>query len=105
MYTSSNAVREKIGTPVEFPIDDLDLTGFLIDKRDTLQKFNYNLYSIINHTGTLEEGHYTAFCRDEGGTDHDWYKYDDSLVKKLRDNESVVSGNAYILFYRLIEEQ
>ena len=44
----------------------------------------YSLFAVINHVGTIEAGHYTAFIRQH--RDH-WFKCDDHLITQadLRD--------------------
>lgn len=39
----------------------------------------YSLFAVINHVGTLESGHYTAYVRQH--RDH-WFKCDDHLITK-----------------------
>lgn len=58
----------------------------------------YELYAICNHIGESGSGHYTAFCKNNG----DWYKFDDSIVSK--ETNSIVTPNAYVLFYRRIDQ-
>lgn len=56
----------------------------------------YQLYAVSNHYGTMEGGHYTAFCKSANYGR--WYKFDDQVVSPL-DASNVVSSAAYILFY------
>ncbi|CAH8449509.1 unnamed protein product [Dicrocoelium dendriticum] len=49
-----------------------------------------------NHYGSMEAGHYTAFCR--GVSDDQWYEYNDSTVTSIPES-ALVSSAAYILFY------
>nr|CAD7399451.1 unnamed protein product [Timema cristinae] len=56
----------------------------------------YNLYGVSNHYGTMEGGHYTAYCRNN--VYGQWYKFDDQEVSELSTND-VRTGAAYILFY------
>lgn len=57
---------------------------------------SYDLYAASNHYGSMESGHYTAFCKS--GTYGRWFKFDDQTVTPL-DASNVVSSAAYILFY------
>ncbi|XP_075415686.1 ubiquitin carboxyl-terminal hydrolase 43 [Tenrec ecaudatus] len=59
--------------------------------------FLYDLYAVCNHHGSLQGGHYTAYCRNS--LDGQWYSYDDSTVEPLREDEVSTRG-AYILFYQ-----
>ena len=45
---------------------------------------NYHLYSVINHYGSFEAGHYTAYC--ENAYNSKWYCFDDSAVKDIDAN-------------------
>ena len=56
----------------------------------------YDLYAVCNHTGNMNSGHYTAFCRNH--RDSQWYCYDDTQVNPISENEVVTKG-AYMLFY------
>ena len=57
---------------------------------------NYELCGIINHEGTIEKGHYVAYCKNR--IYKKWFEFDDELVKMIPKNR-VCSRNAYILFY------
>lgn len=56
----------------------------------------YDLYAVCNHTGNMNSGHYTAFCRNH--RDGQWYSYDDTQVNAINESEVVTKG-AYMLFY------
>jgi ubiquitin carboxyl-terminal hydrolase 8 len=86
---------DKISTFVDYPIDNLNLSAYLLDQKHT-GNANYNLYGTCNHTGTLNGGHYTAACRNS--LDKQWYKYDDCNVKDI-EKDTIKSASAYILFY------
>jgi hypothetical protein len=67
----------------------------------------YDLYGVINHIGnSLYSGHYTAFCRthDSSDTTKDelgWRLFDDSRVVSIKNEEHVITPDAYVLMYRL----
>ena len=46
--------------------------------------FSYTLFAVVNHSGTLETGHYTVYIRQECG---EWYKCDDHFVMKATEQE------------------
>lgn len=85
--------RQKINTFVDFPIDNL-----LIEARDGNVNQSYNLYGVVNHSGSLEGGHYIAYSRN---LEHNitWHKYDDQDVSPVSAGE-VITQNAYVLFYK-----
>lgn len=60
----------------------------------------YNLYGVSNHYGTMEGGHYTAYCKNT--VYNKWYKFDDHEVSEIS-LKDVRSGAAYILFYAAVE--
>jgi len=72
---------------MEFPIDELSIG----------QINKYNLYGVVNHYGTLEGGHYTAFSRNEGK--YKWHRFDDQEITSIN-TADVKTQAAYILFYR-----
>lgn len=39
----------------------------------------YTLFAVVNHVGTLEAGHYTAYIRQHRDQ---WFKCDDHLITK-----------------------
>ena len=51
--------------------------------------------------GTIHGGHYVAYCKKE---DEQWYLMDDERVGKVSICE-VLQQDAYLLFYRKIEER
>jgi ubiquitin carboxyl-terminal hydrolase 8 len=59
----------------------------------------YRLYAVCNHYGTMDGGHYTAYCY----SDHHrrWHKFDDQDVTKMSES-SVMTSAAYMLFYAAV---
>ena len=60
----------------------------------------YELTGVVNHTGTMEGGHYTATCKNLGRTR--WFRFDDTDVSDLpaadvRTPKSFAAG--YVFFY------
>ena len=54
----------------------------------------YCLFAVVNHSGTIETGHYTAFIRQHRDQ---WFKCDDHLivrasVKDVLDSEGYVNN-------------
>jgi len=90
--------RDKIETKIDFPLENLDLTPYILDKRRLDQSPPiYDLYAVSNHSGSLHGGHYTAYAHNpyEGK----WYNFDDSWTNEVPSSD-VVSEAAYVLFYR-----
>lgn len=86
--------REKLQTLVDFPLDNLDLTQYVIGPKHNLKK--YNLYAVSNHYGGMDGGHYTAYCKNP--VKQRWFKFDDHEVSDISAS-SVRSAAAYIFFY------
>ncbi|XP_034415778.1 ubiquitin carboxyl-terminal hydrolase 8 [Cyclopterus lumpus] len=86
--------KQKLQTAVDFSLDTLDLTQYVIGPKQTVKK--YCLYGVSNHYGGLDGGHYTAYCKN--ALKQRWYKFDDHEVTDIS-TASVKSSAAYILFY------
>jgi ubiquitin C-terminal hydrolase len=80
---------------VSFPLDDLDLSKYVIGYKT--QEFKYELYGVCNHSGSTMGGHYTAYVKNANGK---WYHFNDTSVSEIGINESIISPKAYVLFYR-----
>ena len=95
--------RQKINTYVEYPLEDLDMTPYLLEEtRATLARpemAHYELLGVVNHSGTADFGHYFAFCKDGYNGGDNWFEYNDASVSAVKE-EAVVSKNAYVLLYR-----
>lgn len=92
--------REKLTANINFPVRSLRLQNFT-SKEHQHQGITelYDLYAVSNHYGTLGGGHYVAYCKvkDTEGKEG-WYCFNDKVVTKISE-DSVVTPNAYILFY------
>uniref|UniRef100_A0A5F5PIL5 ubiquitinyl hydrolase 1 n=1 Tax=Equus caballus TaxID=9796 RepID=A0A5F5PIL5_HORSE len=86
--------KQKLQTSVDFPLENLDLSQYVIGPKNNLKK--YNLFSVSNHYGGLDGGHYTAYCKNAAR--QRWFKFDDHEVSDIAVS-SVKSSAAYILFY------
>jgi hypothetical protein len=87
--------------------------------------FRYALTGVINHVGSLQGGHYTAYVRSEDyksdaetqmapngstGNSNDsvkkprWYHFNDECVDEVKNpSRSLVSPAAYVLFYTRVD--
>jgi len=84
----------KINSKVDFPLKNLNLSKYCVG-----YKKNNNIYDLIavsNHTGSLQGGHYYAYCKMN---DDKWYNFNDNTVTTL-DEDNIVSSKAYCLFYK-----
>ncbi|XP_009466135.1 PREDICTED: ubiquitin carboxyl-terminal hydrolase 31 [Nipponia nippon] len=109
--------RMKLQNMVKFPLSGLDMTPHVVKRSQSSwslpshwspwrrpyglgrdpEDYIYDLYAVCNHHGTMQGGHYTAYCKNS--VDGQWYCFDDSDVQQLSENE-VCKQTAYILFYQ-----
>ncbi|PSN30985.1 Ubiquitin carboxyl-terminal hydrolase 22 [Blattella germanica] len=106
-FEHSSRFHKKIKTFVAFP-EHLDMTPFMSHRRNhnnnntnnTFRGLNsvsvsdnrYSLFAVINHLGSLDAGHYTAFIRQQ--RDH-WFKCDDHLITRANLRE-VLDSEGYV---------
>lgn len=86
--------RQKISSFVDFPIDNLTIESHEAGEMTR----SYSLYGVVNHTGSLDGGHYIAYSRNID-QNIGWQKYDDQDVNAVSASE-VITQNAYVLFYQ-----
>ena len=96
---------EKMENFVKFPVRGLDMRDHLsVQSPHSPEECIYDLYAVSNHSGSLTMGHYTANIRmlerdqSKNGGDK-WYLFNDEAVSRMS-AETVVTNNAYLLFYR-----
>lgn len=107
-FSNSRAMRDKIDTFVDFPIEGLDLTEMvgekllakkLLAKGEDVEALGlsaseepliYDLFGVDEHMGGLGGGHYRAYALNHQ-TDQ-WYHFDDSYVKTTSSSDAVVSA-------------
>jgi len=94
-FNFSKYSREKLTVKVEFPIDNLQLSEFVLN--DVEKNTTYSLFAVSNHIGSIGGGHYTSYCKNHN--DGEWYEYNDSLVSSLKFPQRYLSNNAYVLYY------
>lgn len=85
--------RFKNRSMVDFPLDNLDLSKYVVGYNAS--SYKYKLYGVANHMGGISGGHYVAFIE----TGDKWYCCNDETVNEI-DPRTVVSPSAYCLFYR-----
>lgn len=88
-FEHSSSVNKKISTFISFP-SELDMTPFMAQRIDDRSgDCRYSLYAVINHIGSLDIGHYTAYVRHHKDV---WVKCDDHIItlatlKQVLDSE------------------
>lgn len=90
-----NARYQKNSIFIHFPIDELDLSPYVVGYRK--DSYKYELYGVCNHIGGVRGGHYTAYVKNANGK---WYHFNDTSVSEVATPESIVTAKAYVLFYR-----
>jgi ubiquitin C-terminal hydrolase len=93
-FTHTRMMRKKIETFVDFPIEGLDLSEYVVNPdADPV----YDLFAVSNHFGGMGGGHYTAFAKNQ--INGKWYDFDDATVTPIS-VDRVKSKAAYVLFYK-----
>ena len=85
----------KLTIPIDFPLDDLDLSSYVHGYNPF--SYKYDLFGICNHIGGVSGGHYTAFVRN---SENRWLHYNDRNVEIVENPANVITPLAYCLFYR-----
>ncbi|KAJ8399797.1 hypothetical protein AAFF_G00405270 [Aldrovandia affinis] len=109
--------RMKMQNMVKFPLVGMDMAPHMVKRSQSSwslpshwspwrrpyglgrdpEDYLYDLYAVCNHHGTMQGGHYTAYCKNS--IDGQWYCFDDSDVQPIPDDD-VCKQTAYILFYQ-----
>lgn len=90
-FTNANRKDQRF---VSFPIDNLDLSPFVIGYKP--ETYKYELYAVCNHSGNVLGGHYTTFIKNANGK---WYHMNDTTVEEVPQS-IITTPYAYCLFYR-----
>lgn len=107
-FEHSTRFHKKISSLVSFP-QYLDMSPFMSAGRGAsstgtpplaqtpppCHDNKYCLFAVVNHSGTIETGHYTAFVRQHRDR---WFKCDDHLITKAS-MQDVLDSEGYLLFY------
>ena len=80
---------------VTFP-DLLNLYDFIDHDMGNDKESYYQLFSIINHIGSINGGHYFTYVKPLGSKN--WYEFNDSHVRHIKVNNNIFPY-AYALFY------
>ncbi|KFV58313.1 Putative ubiquitin carboxyl-terminal hydrolase 50, partial [Gavia stellata] len=86
--------KRKLSTDIFYPLSNLDLSpySYPVFAKDA----EYSLCAVVNHSGFLDDGHYTAFCKHS--LTENWYSFNDTQITKVP-SSSVQTDTAYLLFY------
>lgn len=98
-WASSRSTRDRLNTPVEFPLRNLNFAPYCAaGAAASASCTTYDLCAVSKHVGSLGAGHYVAYTRSS--EDGAWHLFDDSRVRRVSEEE--VAGDkvgAYVLFY------
>lgn len=83
----------KIIKLIDYPLQNFKV---YCAEKEGQNKIKFDLVGVINHFGTGQGGHYTAFCKDDRGK---WFEYDDDEVREI-DSQKVVTPASYLLIYQ-----
>uniref|UniRef100_A0A1I8FFR3 ubiquitinyl hydrolase 1 n=1 Tax=Macrostomum lignano TaxID=282301 RepID=A0A1I8FFR3_9PLAT len=87
----------KLNTLVDYPSATWTCQPYHSSEARPKHSLVYNLYGVSNHFGSMECGHYTAFCRNSNL--NRWFKFETTkTVTEMRSGE-IRSVSNYILFY------
>ncbi|KAJ6245939.1 ubiquitin carboxyl-terminal hydrolase [Anaeramoeba flamelloides] len=92
-FETSQFFSKKISSFVKFPLT-LKISNILSNQKKT----DYELYAIINHLGSVNNGHYIAYIKND--TLDKWFEFNDSRVSLISNIQKIVTNSAYVLFYR-----
>ena len=91
-FTKSHGERAKITTFVDVPLN-LNLAEYistpLAGEKMEFSHLCYRLYTVCNHEGTLDKGHYTAVIANSNSSG--WSLFNDDVVTPIIEGEVVVS--------------
>jgi ubiquitin carboxyl-terminal hydrolase 7 len=65
----------------------LDIAPYLAPVNEHQGSIEYDLFSVLVHTGVSSSGHYTAFLRPTPA--HQWYRFNDSFVSESSEDAAV----------------
>ena len=91
-YILTNSI--KIQNLITFPLENLPLQNYVSQKNIN---YKYNLFGVINHSGSLEWGHYNSIFK----VNESWLNYDDSHVSEIKGG--IESKKVYMLIYKTNE--
>jgi ubiquitin C-terminal hydrolase len=95
-FTSAGKKNQK---KVHFPIDDLDLSKYVVGYNKNIYK--YKLFGICNHHGRVPfGGHYTSLVKQDKNPY--WFEYNDENCTTHKNDNKIITQKAYCLFYKRV---
>ena len=84
----SSKKYNKNNSLITFPIESFKMNSYIPCK--------YELFSVTNHSGSLEGGHYYTTVKNMGK----WVGVDDLSIYPSEEYENIVIPEAYMLYFR-----
>ena len=81
---------------IDFPFET-NFPPLFENKSD--KSVTYQLFAVVNHSGSLLGGHYWAHCLENNGI---WYEKNDLTVLPISDQNQIVNSSVYCLGYRIL---
>lgn len=75
--------------------EDLEMSDYLSSPKTGF--INYEIFAIINHSGSIFGGHYTSIVKN---ANNKWYHYNDATITEIPENK-ILGNKNYCLVYRL----
>ena len=85
----------KIASNLDFPVHNLNLAPYVRGYNPA--SYVYDLYGVCNHMGGTLGGHYTSFVKN---AENKWIHFNDDKIELIENETSLITPNAYCLFYR-----
>lgn len=89
----------KITEAVHFPKKNLRLEAFTTDPDLAENKRSYDLFGVVNHSGSVNYGHYTSIVENRTEPNQ-WVECDDECTNTFESEPHFYNNRAYILFYK-----
>ena len=100
-FSFTGGLVRKVNGHVSFPLRDLDLSQLVIGPHPHSHGLVYDLCGVVEHHGSQQSGHYTAFCFNQPVAR--WFFMNDKTVEETS-TAIVKKANAYMLCYTAREE-
>ena len=95
-FSFADNTASKADAHVSFPMRDLDMSQLSTGPRSSTHSMVYDLYGVVEHHGSQNNGHYTAYCFNQPV--NSWFSMNDAITKKS-DITRVQHATAYLLCY------
>ena len=82
-------------------INDLivNLTPYVMTEGKEVAECYYKLYGVVEHSGTLSDGHYIAYTRYKAHKKDEWYYINDFYVEESNKDNILGRAQGFLLFY------